>query len=49
MKKNAAVNKIDDAQLANMCKQQLGQALTSDFWALLKGGKEVTNNIINFR
>ena len=32
-----------------MCKQQLGQALTSDFWALLKGGKEVTNNIINFR
>lgn len=49
VKKNAAVNKIDDAQLANMCKQQLGQALTSDFWALLKGGKEVTNNIINFR
>ena len=42
VKKNAAVNKIDDAQLANMCKQQLGQALTSDFWALLKGGKEVT-------
>lgn len=49
VKKNVAVNKIDDTQLANMCKQQLGQALTSDFWALLKGGKDVENNIINFR
>lgn len=49
VKKNAAVNKIADDQIASMCKQQLGQAITSDFWSLLKGGKEVENNIVNFR
>lgn len=49
VKKNAAVNKIADDQIANMCKQQLGQAITSDFWSLLKGSKKVENNIINFR
>ncbi len=49
VKKNAAVNKIEDSQLAGMCQQQLGQAVSSNFWQLIKGGKDVDNNIVNFR
>ncbi len=49
VKKNAAVNKIDDHQLAQMCQQQNGQAVSSNFWQLIKGGKDIQNNIVNFR
>ena len=49
IKKNAADNKIDDKQLAQMVRQMSSGAISRNFWALIKGSKDVNNRIVNFR